>query len=426
MKIKSARLIPLFDTHSAFVKTSEAEYEESRPYITEYIAGFQGQLNARADYDAVRQFLKSNSKVETTFNNYRTQVERLLLWAWNMRGKSILAFRRVDMEEFMDFCCKPDASWVSTSISSRFVLDGGVFAPNPEWRPFSMRVGKAAKKLASERNASAPKPTFQIAASSIRQVYAVLNSLFNFCAHEQLMGINPCLHIGKNKDKWTSRDMVEVSSKSLTHLQWDFVLETAELMAKESPTKGVRTLFCIAMMRGCYARISDLVGNGKWRPTMGSFKQTENGWWYHVVGKGNVQDKIGVMPDCIEHLKRYRQMLGLSDYPYPGESEPLLRTAHGRAGLTGRQVRKDVQEVFDRTIARMQADGFTESETGALRSATMHWFRHTGATFDAPFRNPKNLQADMRHKSLATTQNIYYNTIDDERAAETSRLKLQR
>jgi hypothetical protein len=83
MKTKSARLIPLFDTHSAFVKTTEAEYEESRPYISEYIAGFQDQLDARSDYDAVRQFLKSNSKVETTFNNYRTQVERLLLWAWN-------------------------------------------------------------------------------------------------------------------------------------------------------------------------------------------------------------------------------------------------------------------------------------------------------------------------------------------------------
>ncbi|RBJ71864.1 site-specific integrase, partial [Pseudomonas sp. MWU12-2534b] len=71
-------------------------------------------------------------------------------------------------------------------------------------------------------------------------------------------------------------------------------------------------------------------------------------------------------------------------------------------------------------------DAFPDYEISALRAATLHWFRHTGATFDAPYRSPKNLQADMRHKSLATTQNIYYNTLNDERTAEVAKLSLRR
>lgn len=417
--------IPLFDTHAAFTRTSEVEYEKERPFITAYLASFNGQFDARADYNAVRNFLKSNGRIETTFNNYRTQVERLLLWSWLKRRKSVLQLLRSDVEAFMDFSCNPDPAWVGTSIKGRFVLADGVLAPSPEWRPFTMRTAKATTKAASEHHRSTPPPTFKMAASSIRQVFASINSLFQYCNIEQLMPHNPCAQIGKNKDKWTSRDMQTVTSKSLSKLQWDFVLETAELMAGET-SQGERTLFCIVMMFACYLRVSDLVGNGIWRPTMGSFVKSKDGWWYHVVGKGNVQDKIAVRPECVEHLVRYRKWLGLPDYPYPGETEPLLRTSRGRAGLTDRQVRNDVQRVFDRAIERMQEESFDEGDVATLRSASLHWFRHTGATFDAPYRSPKNLQADMRHKSLATTQNTYYNTLDDERASEVANLSLRR
>ena len=74
----------------------------------------------------------------------------------------------------------------------------------------------------------------------------------------------------------------------------------------------------------------------------------------------------------------------------------------------------------------MKHEGFPDYEVSELRSASLHWLRHTGATFDAPLRNPKNLQADLRHKSLATTQNIYYHALDDERSSEVAGLSLRR
>jgi integrase len=425
MTSKAFRPIPLIDTHKQFVRSDASEYEDDRPFITEYLDRFQAQFNARADYEAVRQFLRSNSGAVTTFNNYRTQVERLLLWAWNVRGKSFLSFRRSDVEDFMDFCKKPDPAWVSTSIKSRFIEVDGLFEPNPEWCPFTMRTAKANAKSALEDNRDIPAPTFSMASSSLRQVYAVINSLFTYCTLDQTMDSNPCTQMKRDKMKWDSKDITIPKQKSLSKLQWEVVLETAELMADEAPPVGERTLFCIVMMFGCYMRVSDLVGNGVWRPTMGSYVREGEGWYYHVVGKGNVQDKIAVRPDCMHYLRRYREFRGLAGYPPPGDTEPLLRTVHGRAGLNARQIRDDVQPVFDRAVERMKKDGFPDYEINSLRAATLHWFRHTGATFDAPKRNPKNLQADMRHKSLATTQNVYYNSLSDERTAEVANLSLR-
>ena len=38
----------------------------------------------------------------------------------------------------------------------------------------------------------------------------------------------------------------------------------------------------------------------------------------------------------------------------------------------------------------------------------------------------KDLQADLRHNSLSTTQNVYYNTLDDQRAHSVKGLKIKR
>lgn len=420
------RLIPLIDTHAAVTNTEADEYEIDRPFITQYLDGFKTQFDARADYDAVRRFLKAHDDTPTTFNNYRTQVERLLLWAWNKRNKAFRDFVRSDVEDFLSFCKNPAPGWISSAIHPRYIMVEGIYEPNPAWRPFAMRTQKSTAKSAIENNREVPAPTFQMADSSLKQVYAVLNSLFSYCTADRLMDSNPCVLIKRDMKKNKSKVLKIPKQKSLSKLQWEFLLETAELMAAENPSPGERTLFCIVMMFGCYLRVSDLAGNGEWVPAMGSFVRERDAWWYHVIGKGNVQARIAVKPDCINYLTRYRRFRGLSDYPAPGDTEPLLTTVHGRHGLKARQIRDDVQAVLDRTVARMKQEGFPDFEVSELRSASLHWLRHTGATFDAPLRNPKNLQADLRHKSLATTQNIYYHALDDERSSEVAGLSLRR
>jgi integrase len=73
----------------------------------------------------------------------------------------------------------------------------------------------------------------------------------------------------------------------------------------------------------------------------------------------------------------------------------------------------------------MTKDGWSEDEVDNLRSASLHWLRHTSATFDAQFRDMKDLQADLRHNSLSTTQNTYYNSLDEQRAHSVKGLKIK-
>ncbi|MCV4065597.1 hypothetical protein OD783_35550 [Pseudomonas aeruginosa] len=43
----SIRLIPLIDTHAAVTNSDAVEYEGDRPFITEYLEGFQTQFDGK-------------------------------------------------------------------------------------------------------------------------------------------------------------------------------------------------------------------------------------------------------------------------------------------------------------------------------------------------------------------------------------------
>lgn len=160
---------------------------------------------------------------------------------------------------------------------------------------------------------------------------------------------------------------------------------------------------------------------------MGDFRQdAEGNWWYHVIGKGNKAGKIAMRDEYIEqYLKRYRRFLGLPVLPHWDERTPLLSTLQGRSGLSGRQVRALLQAVFDNALARMRGEGRQAHEMNSLKAASAHWLRHTSATFDAPLRNAKDLQLDLRHSNLSTTQNVYYHSHDQERSKSVKGMKMR-
>ena len=67
-----------------------------------------------------------------------------------------------------------------------------------------------------------------------------------------------------------------------------------------------------------------------------------------------------------------------------------------------RQIRRIVQECFDRAVARMQAEGFAE-EADRLAEATVHWLRHTGISEDVKHRPREHVRDDAGHGSSAIT-----------------------
>lgn len=63
----------------------------------------------------------------------------------------------------------------------------------------------------------------------------------------------------KQKSIYKQRNTQDVSGRALTHLQWDYVIETSEQMADED-VDHERTLFVLTTLFAMYLRVSDLVG----------------------------------------------------------------------------------------------------------------------------------------------------------------------
>lgn len=414
---------PLFDTHAKFLASTAAEYTADRPAICDYLDRFPAAVSAHSDFKHVRAFLKSFSNQETTFKGYRSQVERLMLWSWIKAGKSVIELTRTDAESFMEFNMNPDPEWVGTAVRYRFLEVGEIHEPNPLWRPFSTRDKKVEKKRAAENAMAIPDHGYQVAQGSLRQVFAICSSFYDFLTHDDISTGNPFRAI-KQKSRWTQRNTTNQQSHALSEMQWEFVIETAELMADEDPVKHERTLFIVATLFAMYLRVSDIVGNPRWVPTMASFNKRKGTWWYSVNGKGNKNADITVKPDYLRYLKRYRASRNLPPLPYSGETSPLLVKLNGDAGLTDRQVRNIVQAVFDKALSRMQEEGFKDEDVDELRSVTLHWLRHTSATFDAKTRDMKHLQTDLRHTNMSTTQDVYYNSLDEERSESAAKIKI--
>ncbi|MDR0212264.1 MAG: site-specific integrase [Pseudomonas putida] len=416
---------PLFEALEPFLDQDFTREGSSIAFVQAYLGSFESQLSALRGYDAVRAFLRVYESSEQTFNSYRTHVERLLLWALIVRKKPIFILKRPDAEAYLTFCRNPPLEWIGPVTRGRFISNGDSehaaafpLVPNPKWKPFSQKIRK-------NSGPDEPNPTYAASKGTMNQVFSVCSSFYEFLAEDALVSVNP-FRLVRNKQDF-SGVVSEAQARALTPLQWDYVVETAEAMASADPVRHERTLFILATLFSMYLRISDLVGRANWKPCMGDFRQdAEGNWWYHVIGKGNKPGKIAVRDDYVQlYLKRYRSFLGLLPLPTDNERTTLLKTLDGRPGLSGRQVRALLQSVFDNALTKMKAEGREAYEMNSLRSASAHWLRHTSATFDAPFRKAKDLQLDLRHSNLSTTQDTYYHSHDQERMHSIRRLGMK-
>jgi len=92
------------------------------------------KFGAYADFDieVIYKFLRLYDGNESTFINYRKEVERLLHWSWLIAKKSIIKLRREDIENYIKFCQKPLKSWIGLKTVSRFINKDGKRVANPE------------------------------------------------------------------------------------------------------------------------------------------------------------------------------------------------------------------------------------------------------------------------------------------------------
>lgn len=379
-------ILPIFD---------KAAYLDFNAALPQHLIAYQ---SFERDYLGAHAFLYAYRDNKATFNAYRREVERLLHWSWQKAKKSIFDLRRADMESYIKFCQKPPKKWIGLSKPARFIVKDSVRQPNSVWRPFVATVSKTAAC-----NGETPsKDHYTLSEKAVRDIFAVLSTFYHFLIQEEYTEVNPVTRI-RQKSKFIRITQGQKKIRRLSDLQWAFVIETAEWMAKDND-RHERTLFILSALYLMYLRVSELVVTDRWSPKMNDFKRDHDGlWWFTTVGKGNKERKIAVSRAMLAALKRWRKHRGFSLLPSPDDQAPLVPTDRGKKGMAStNQIRNIVQMCFDQAAQRMVDEGLQE-EVGDLQSATVHWLRHTGISDDVKRRPREHVRDDAGHNSSQTT-----------------------
>ena len=414
--------IPLFDSYKPFYALERSKlFSDDIPAVQEYVVTMTDSVPAATDdYRQVRDFLWSKCRrSEATYNAFRSESERFLLWAWSVHGKSIALMKKRDIEAYIDFVANPPKSWIGSQVCRRFLLSNGNKIPSKNWRPFVAKRSKAERKeLLKTSPGTDIKPDisdYGLAQKSFKEVFSNLSVLYNHLVEEDYAFGNVISAVKKSSPHLIV-DVTNDSVKRLSALQWEYVLESTREKADENSI-WERQLFIIAAMKSLYLRVSELSYRSKWAPKMGDFYRDNDDWWFTAFGKGNKKRKVSVPLDFLDYLRRYRLSRGLDGLPAVGESTPLLQPIRKHnPGLQARAIAILAQKAFDLASEKMARDGF-EDDAKVLLATSTHWLRHTGASMDVDSRALKDLSADLGHGKLSTTDKEYVHADDKERAA---------
>lgn len=204
------------------------------------------------------------SDTPTTFDNYRKEAERLLLWSTMAMGKPVSSLTHEDLLAYQLFLADPQPM-------HRWVMPRGrkVACSHPDWRPFAG----------------------PLAPSSQRQAIVILNTMFSWLVNAGYLAGNP-LSLSRQRARRAKPRVTRYLEPNL----WAEVKQTIDQMPKETDRERehyfrLRWLFSLLYL--CGLRISEVVGN-----SMAGFfcrrdKDGEERWWLEITGKG---DKTRIVP----------------------------------------------------------------------------------------------------------------------------------
>ncbi|MGE6383949.1 tyrosine-type recombinase/integrase [Shewanella baltica] len=410
-------VIPLFDSFE-FIQVGNSVVNQ---YITQI--SMKKVADAGLVIEHASDWLFEQKHNENNYKAYRSELTTFLHWCFDVVSMSPIEVTRKDMSHYVDYCQAPPIALIGYFNVPQFKFDKmhDERVPNPQWRPF---VGK--KRLGQIQ-------PYALSDNALKTKMAILSSFYSYLTSEEYCERNPA-QIWLNHSRFAANRQYqrqsheEENSLAFTELQWSYIMATVTALAEASPELHQRSLFLISLIYCCYLRISDVSARAGYSPVMDQFKHNQQTgiWSFHIpLSKGGKRRSVAISKALLDALVKYRQFLGLADYPAPNENHPLFvrHKAAGRgrdvgilnANLGIRQVRDEIQSIINLAAESIEADGFAQ-DGAQMRKLTAHNIRHTGITHDINInRRPlSHVQADAGHESIDTTSQ-YLHTSQIER-----------
>ncbi len=465
---------PIFPTQSVLKKflesdstgKKEASIDNKARSINDFYDNHPFMFN---DYHVAASYLGLWGDRQTqTFNAYRNEIEKLMLWCWLIKDMSILDLTSADYSKFLEFCIKPPKEWIMTNrfdkytrvshsayqginkkldgyyrdrnIAYRYDLDDNDPQKkytdnliNPLWRPFLM--SDSSSKDSAERIVSEATKTRQ---------KSIISAFYKYLLRERFIQVNPVTNTNSVRKDIQDTRVGQLATQRFSDETWQCMLTMLEEKADKDPVFE-RVLFAIVLMKACFLRISEISvrkmdGGKEFTPLMSNIilktahsekkeeknftidgkksHHLEKHWYIEVFGKGSKLRSVSIPNALLPYITRYRNHRGLKgDLPTSRSNEPLIHKLKGTGGVTSKQASRIIKQGFDYFISVMRERDQNQMADEAHIACT-HWLRHTGASMAAQTIGILNLSKEMGHNDPSLTARMYLHTDEHKRAVE--------
>lgn len=346
------------------------------------------QVRASNDLEAIGAWLSRVRHSPTTFQAYRKEAERLLLWALIERGRPLSSLQHEDLVAYESFLANP-------TPAERWVCPGGQRRPrnHPLWRPF----------------AGALSP------SSVQLAMRTLAALFSWLVGARYLEANPLMLRSRRR----STNLPGARVRFLDRDAWTQICRSIEEIPQEEippAADKARARWLVSLFYLTGLRISEAV-----KARMGDFSKEvdrdgSTRWWLQVTGKGSKVRRVPATPQLMAELGRYRISLGLPEQPSFSEDWMAIQPLRGALSsepLTRAALHNAFKAIFDRAAERSAREaGAAQAEH--LRQASAHWLRHTAGTRMSEVLPLQDVRETLGHSSLNTTS-LYVHTEEHQR-----------
>ncbi|HLR82773.1 MAG TPA: tyrosine-type recombinase/integrase [Paenalcaligenes sp.] len=409
--------LPLYES-----TVTENAHDAAKPPTTNRVAN-NSLLKADNDLAAVQAWLAQYLPNSNTFNSYRKEAERLLLWM-QVQGIALLAdLKQEHFLRYRYFLSQPQPA-------EQWLMPRGrrLSRQHPDWRPFAGPLSE----------------------SSIHQSLTILNSLMQWLVMAQYLQANPLALLRHHRRQQNPAHQT-IKRYIPTHL-WQQILKTIGKLPINTPRQKAqyhRARWIFSLFYATGLRVSEVCEH-----SMGDFyaQYDPHGnmhWWLSVRGKGNKERSIPITTELMRELGNYRRQMGLCPTPQTKENTPLVlaldtalqlanKNQHSAISsigadtsiserqtialkpLTRASIHYLVKDICQRTADRLRGLGSQhENDALLLEQASPHWLRHTAGTHMVENNvDILHVRDTMGHSSLQTT-NRYLHTAERERHAHT-------
>lgn len=364
------------------------------------------RIHATHDLEAINSWLSLKDDNAKTYQAYKKELERLLLWAVLERGKAISSLNTDDCRAYIKFLktlTTADHAWVTLQPANKSY---------GKWKPFHYRVKKPGSGQSLE---SSDLPQRVLSPKSINYAKTVIASCMEWLVKQNYLKHNNFQDIPSIKFAQTK---LQTHNRAFTLKQMQLIFAYAEAqinLASPEFMANRRILFILRFGFSTGLRIHELAA-----ASFGDIECLEDEagehYFLRVVGKHSKIRKTSLPLVFNEELQTYLRVRGLPVHfdflPYQAPLIPSLRDKTGRKHLTPAGIHKILAAFFAQMFNHLETDEHADKRLlSKLRQASAHWLRHSYGSYLA---NDKQvpltyIRDELGHANISTTS-LYLNT----------------